>query len=182
MLRLRSPSVSSRIALPSMLGTPQSSLSLHLKSPRVLPHIVFQRPRILQELHVRPIRPDTTLLALLDVLLAAQRREPPVLGDDDLLPPGELVLRAAEGLDGGRAVAVARADRQDDLADVDARDGAVGLAEGAAHAGLQPIGAGAGQHLVDADDVEGVGADAHVETFLAGDLDEVSWECQFLEG
>ena len=68
---------------------------------------------------------------------------------------------------------VARAHRQDDLADVDARHGAVGLAEGAAHARLQSIGAGAGQHLVDADDVVGVGAHAEVETFFAGDLDEV---------
>ena len=69
---------------------------------------------------------------------------------------------------------VAGADTKQDLADVHAGDGAVGFAPGAPHAGLQPIGAGAGQHLVDADDVVGVGADAHVETFFAGGFDEVS--------
>jgi len=68
---------------------------------------------------------------------------------------------------------VACADGEEDLADVDASDGAVGLAEGAAHARLQPIGAGAGQHLVDADDVVWVRTDAHVETLLASNLHKV---------
>ena len=65
------------------------------------------------------------------------------------------------------------ADAEDDLANVDAGDLAVRLAEGAAHARLQAIGTGARQHLVDADDVVRVGAHAQVEAFLAGDLDEV---------
>jgi hypothetical protein len=65
------------------------------------------------------------------------------------------------------------ADAHDDLANVDASNGAVGLAPGSAHAGLQTIGTGAGQHLVDADDVIRVGADAEVEAFLSGDLDEI---------
>jgi len=38
---------------------------------------------------------------------------------------------------------------------------------------LQSIGAGAGQHFVDADDVVGVGSNSQVETFFAGYLDEV---------
>ena len=36
-----------------------------------------------------------------------------------------------------------------------------------------PVSAGAGQHLVDADDVERVQAHPHVERVLAGKLDEV---------
>lgn len=63
--------------------------------------------------------------------------------------------------------------RHDRLADVDARDRAERLAEGAAHARLQAIGAGARQHLVDADDVERVHAHANVERVLADELDEV---------
>ena len=126
-----------------------------------------------QELNVSAIDPDLAFLPERDVLIATQRREAPVLADDDLLAAGELVHRAAEGLDGGGAVGVTSADREQDLADVDAGDGAVGLAEGATHAGLETIGSGARQHLVDADDVVWVGADAHVETFLAGGLDEV---------
>lgn len=68
---------------------------------------------------------------------------------------------------------ITRAHAQDDLANVDTGDGAVGLAPRPTHPGLQTIGAGTGQHLVDADNVEGVGAHAHVEAFLAGQLDEV---------
>ena len=60
------------------------------------------------------------------------------------------------------------------MADVDTRDGAIGFAPCTAHAGLEAIGAGAGQHLVDADDVVGVGAHAQVETFFTGRFDEVS--------
>ena len=68
---------------------------------------------------------------------------------------------------------ITSADGEEDLADVDAGDEAVGLAEGAAHAGLETIGACARQHFVDADDMIGVRADAEVEAFLSGDLDKV---------
>ena len=61
-----------------------------------------------------------------------------------------------------------------DLANVHASDTAVRFAPRSTHPGLQPIGAGAGQHLVDADDVVRVSANAEVETFFAGDFDEVS--------
>lgn len=68
---------------------------------------------------------------------------------------------------------ITSADAQDDLADVDTGDSAVGLAPGTTHTSLQSIGTGARQHLVDTDDVVRVGTDAEVETFLAGRLDEV---------
>ena len=68
---------------------------------------------------------------------------------------------------------VTGADAQDDLANVDTGNGAVGLAPGTTHTGLQTIGTSARQHLVDTDDVVWVSADAQVETFLAGSLDEV---------
>ena len=86
---------------------------------------------------------------------------------------GELVGGTAHGLDGGSAVGVTGADGQEDLADVHTGDETVGLTEGTTHTGLETIGSGAGQHLVDTDDVEGVDADAEVETFLTGDLHEV---------
>lgn len=63
--------------------------------------------------------------------------------------------------------------RQDDLANVDACDSAVGLPPGATHAGLQTIGTSAGKHLVDAEDVEGVDADAEMEGVLARRLGDV---------
>lgn len=68
---------------------------------------------------------------------------------------------------------VASTARQDDLADVDTSDKAVGLAEGTTHTSLQSIGTGTRQHLVDTDDVVGVGADAEVEGLLTGGLHHV---------
>lgn len=128
---------------------------------------------VTQELDVGTIDLDTTLLAETDVLLAAQGGETPVLGDDDLLATGELVHGAAESLDGEVTVSVTGADREQDLANVHAGDGAVRLTEGTTHTGLETIGSGAGQHLVDTDDVEGVGADTEMETFLSSGLHEV---------
>ena len=64
-------------------------------------------------------------------------------------------------------------DGEEDLANVDTGDSAVGLTKGTTHTGLQSIGTGARQHLVDSHNVVWVGADTHVETFLSGDLDEV---------
>lgn len=57
-----------------------------------------------QELHIAAIDAELASLALLDVLVAVERSETPLLGNDDLLATWELVLRAAEGLDGGGAV------------------------------------------------------------------------------
>jgi hypothetical protein len=73
-------------------------------------------------------------------------------------------------------VGVTGADGQNDLANVHTGDETLGLTEGTTHTGLQTIGTSARQHLVDTDDVEGVDADAQVETFLTGDLHEVPVE------
>jgi hypothetical protein len=70
-------------------------------------------------------------------------------------------------------VLVPAADGHEDLADLHARAHALGLAERAAHAGLQAIRARARKHLVDAQHVEGVHAHAHVEGVLAGVLGHV---------
>lgn len=54
-----------------------------------------------EELDVGAIDQDAASRLLLQVFLAAEGSEAPVLGDDDLLPSGKLVLRAAEGLESG---------------------------------------------------------------------------------
>jgi len=59
------------------------------------------------------------------------------------------------------------------LADVDTGNGAVRLAPGATHTGLETISTCAGQHLVDPEDVEGVHADPQVERVLAGRLGDI---------
>lgn len=68
---------------------------------------------------------------------------------------------------------VTSTDAHDDLTNVDTGNSTVGLTPGTTHTSLQSIGTSARQHLVDTDDVERVGADAEMETFLAGVLDEV---------
>ena len=64
-------------------------------------------------------------------------------------------------------------ERQDDLADVHTGNETIWLAEGTTHTSLQSIGTSARQHLVDTDDMVGVGTDTEVETFLSGVLDHV---------
>ncbi len=137
-------------------------------------HVVLQIPLIPQELHIRAIDSNLAFIPLAHILLPPERCKPPILTHDDLLPAGKLVLAAAQCLERGGAVRVAGTDGKDDLPDVYTCNGAVGLAEGATHAGLQAIGPRAGQHFVYADNVVGVGADAQVEPFLAGDFDQVS--------
>ena len=84
-----------------------------------------------------------------------------------------LVLATPQSLESGGAVGIPRTDRHEDLANVYTSDKAVGLAESTTHTRLQSIGTSARQHLVDTDDMVGVDADAEMETFLSGNLDEV---------
>lgn len=67
-------------------------------------HVLLNGAVLREELNVGTILLDVTSLPLGEVLLAAKGSEAPVLGDDDLLPAGELVLRAAEGLESDGAV------------------------------------------------------------------------------
>jgi hypothetical protein len=59
-------------------------------------------------------------------------------------------------------VRITGTDRQEDLTDVDASNGSVGLTPSTTHTSLKPIRPGTGQHLVDTDDVERVGTTATV--------------------
>jgi hypothetical protein len=157
-----------------MLTNPHTHpLSLGLESVGEAPHVLGQVALVAQELDVSAVVLEAALGALGNVVLAAERREAPVLGDDNLLAAGELVLGAAEGFDGGGTVGVTGSHGKEDLANVDAGDEAVGLAKGTAHSSLESIGSGTRQHLVDADDVVWVDTDTEMETFLSGNLDEV---------
>jgi len=79
---------------------------------------------------------------------------------------------------------------QKDLADVDPSNGSVRFAPSTTHTGLQsdrehqamtrenvkrdiPISTSTGQHLIDAEDVEGVDTDPQVEGILTGGLGDV---------
>jgi len=148
-------------------------LRLSLKRIRESPHVVLERTLVAEELDISTIDLDAALLAAGDVVFAAEGSEAPVLGDDDLLAAGELVLRAAESFDGGGAVRIPCPHGQDDLTDVDTSDSAVGLAKGTTHTSLESIGSGTRQHLIDTDNMVRVSADTKMESFLSGNLDEV---------
>ena len=90
-----------------------------------------------------------------------------------LLAAGELELGPPECLNDGVLMLVVSPDGHEGLADVDTGTDALGLAESTSHSGLQPIGAGARQHFVDAEDVEGVNADLDVELILGRVLHHV---------
>lgn len=74
---------------------PQTSSSTHTLSllregVGEAAHVGGEVALVAEELDVGTIDLDLALLALLDVLLAAERGETPVAGDDDLLAAGEL--------------------------------------------------------------------------------------------
>jgi len=171
---LRQPMTPSKVPILPHMDTQNHLPSLRLgEGVGEALHVLLQLAVVGQELNVGTIDLDAAGGLLLQVLIAAQGCEAPVLGDDDLLAARELVLGAAQSLKSDGAVGVTGPDTQDDLANVDTGDSAVGFAPGTAHSGLQSIGSGARQHLVDADDVVGVSADTKVESVLAGSLGEV---------
>ena len=96
-------------------------------------------------LDVSTVNLDVAAGALVNVLLAPEVGETPVLGDDDLLATGELVLGAAESLDGVGKVTITGTDGEENLANLDTGDKTVGLAVGTTHTGLETIGSGARQ-------------------------------------
>ena len=59
---------------------------------------------VAKELDVSTVILDTAGSLALEVVLTTEGSEAPVLGDNDLLATGELVLRAAEGLEGKSTV------------------------------------------------------------------------------
>lgn len=152
---------------------PYARLSGSGESLRELPDVGLELAVAGQELDVSTVGLNLTSLTLGDVLLALERGETPVLGDDDLLATREpvkgtvrtnfdmtscvrknvLVLRTPEGLNGGSTVRVTGADRQKNLANVDTGNSAVGLTPGTTHTGLETISSGTRQHLVDTDNV-----------------------------
>lgn len=73
----------------------------------------------------------------------------------------------------GLRTGVTGSDGQNDLTDVDTSDSSVWLSPSTTHSGLESIGSGTRQHLVDTDDVVWVGTNTEMETFLSGQLDEV---------
>jgi hypothetical protein len=66
------------------------NLSLLSESLGEAAHVRLEVALVAEELDVGTVDLDLALLALLEVLLTAERGETPALGDDDLLATGEL--------------------------------------------------------------------------------------------
>ena len=82
----------------------------------------------------------TLVLLELEVVLAVDVSESPLARDDDLLTTRELVTGTTESLLHNSGVLVLGTDGEDDLADVDTSDGAVGLTPCTTHTGLKTMG------------------------------------------
>lgn len=128
---------------------------------------------VVDVLEVATVLEDTVRLLGLGVLLSVHVGETPLLRDDDLLTTSELVSRSTKSLENDGLVAVTRTDGKQDLANVDTRNGTVGLAVSTTHTSLEPIGTSARKHLVDADNVEGVDTNTKVERVLTRGLGDV---------
>jgi len=125
------------------------------------------------ELDVGTILDDQLLFFELEVIFLVHVREAPLLRDNNLLATRELVSRTSKGFNNDRSVRLPRSNRKNDLANVNAGYSAIGLAPCTTHTSLQPISTGATQHLVNADDMEGVDANAKVERILARVLSHI---------
>jgi len=124
-------------------------------------------------LDVSTVLEHTLVLLQPKVLLLVDVGEAPLAADNDLLAARELVASTAESLHDDGRVGFLGTDGEDDLADVNTGDSAVGLAPCTTHTGLETIRSGTGQHLVDANNVEGVDTDTQVERILSGSLRHV---------
>ena len=92
-------------------------------------------------------------------------RESVLTGDEDGLTAWELEARSAEGLFSSLDEFGSGSDGNQRVTDFDTACLGVGLAVSLSHTLLESIGTGAREHLVDADGVPRVRADAHVECF-----------------
>ena len=87
-------------------------------------------------------------------------------GDEDGLSSRELALGASEGLTSVGDVLGLASHGDEDGTDVNTASLEEGFTVSSSHTSLKSISTGAGQHLVDADNVPGMGSDSHVEGFF----------------
>ncbi len=112
-------------------------------------------------------------LSHLDVLLARVLGESPLETLENLLSSRKLELSPPDGLDDVRFAGVFSPHGQQHLSDGNPGGHADGLAVGVSHSRGEPIGAGARQHLVGPNDVEGMDADANVVSVFSHGVGQV---------
>jgi len=102
-----------------------------------------------------------------------ERGETESTGDENLLATWELELGTTEGLLGVGHTRDLGSDGDQDGANVDTGGLTEGFAVSVTHTGLESISTGAGEHLVDADNVPRVNSDSDMETFFTGVVSHV---------
>lgn len=152
---MASPSISSFSATSTLYATT-------LLLPRQVQRALRQQSVTIVHLDDVPIGAQFPALPHPNVLLAGVLRETPLEALEDLLSSGELELAPTDRLDDVGLGRVLPANGEEDLSDGHARGDADGLAVRVSHARREAIGTGATQHLVRADDVEGMDAHANV--------------------
>mmetsp|Transcript_22572 Transcript_22572/g.31600 ORF Transcript_22572/g.31600 Transcript_22572/m.31600 type:complete len:202 (+) Transcript_22572:327-932(+) len=100
------------------------------------------------------------------VFILGEFSEAPLLGNADLLAAWDLVTCTAASLDGLLLMILTGTNGHKNLLDAHTSDKTDWLTESVTHTGLEPIRPGTRKHLVDTEDMEGMRADAHVETIL----------------
>jgi len=96
------------------------------------------------------------------------RGETVFTGDENLLSAGELELGTTEGFLGVGNIIDLGSDGDQNGTNADTGSLTEGLSVSVTHTGLESISTGAGEHLVDADNVPGVDSDSDMETILTG--------------
>jgi hypothetical protein len=140
---------------------------------------------------VNSILDNELLLFHPQVFLTGHIGEAPFLGDDDLLSTREFVSGTAQSFLNNWCVVVLTTDGHENLSNVHTCGGAIRLAPSTTHTSLKtdesesfiylcwlktdnsPIGTSAGQHLIDAEDVEGMYTNSEMEGILAGHFRDV---------
>lgn len=108
-----------------------------------------ERTVVVDVLDVRSVRNQTTVFLGDFVFFTSEFGETPFVGNDNLLATGELVLATTEGLDDDGFVSILGTDRDENLTNVDTSAGTDGFTKSTTHTGLETIGTGTGQHLID---------------------------------
>lgn len=89
-------------------------------------------------------------------------------GNEDELSAGELEFGSTQGLGGVSDVSGLGSDGEEDGANVDTSGLTESLSVSVSHTGLESISTGAGEHLVDTDNVPGVDSNSEMEAQLTG--------------
>jgi hypothetical protein len=119
-----------------------------------------------EDLDVATVTLDLTFLMESSEVRVNKRSESVFTGDEDSLSTGEFTLGASEGFTSVGNVLGTNSHGDKDVTDVNTASLEEGLSVSVSHTGLESISTSAGKHLVDADNVPGMGSDSHVEGFL----------------